>query len=413
MSDALPTGKAAKMLGVSRWTLKRWAKRGRVETIKLPKGEFSFKKSDLSAFIAAKHRKYERTKPRAVHMKRALKPKRQYVRGLLAAPKIHIEEKKPEVAKEDQTKPKKRFWGFPLFRFLTIGSAVIAAGFLGLAIYLKAPGLPESAADILGVTTKKASIPVLSTLTFRDIVMAAATDSADASAASVQFFLSSDATPETLLSENQPESMAGNAGYIGMLSNPYAYDESPFSYLSGAHGPASPVAVIADAQKLRQYPFFANVDIGDKLFIYKSAGKALVFRPLTNEIIAFGTLDEVPAVTYREIGFIILLRNGTGAPTDMKPFEEEVKYVCKDCTIVDSEDAGPGDYRKTLVIDVTGTNAAKVKELAYNLRATVSELPATEYRPPAGVDILILMAKDRAMQTLIMPASSTSSATMR
>jgi hypothetical protein len=50
------------------------------------------------------------------------------------------------------------------------------------------------------------------------------------------------------------------------------------------------VATVDDKDKLREQPFFADVENGDKVLIFSAASKAVVYRPSENRIINSGPI---------------------------------------------------------------------------------------------------------------------------
>jgi cytoskeletal protein RodZ len=66
------------------------------------------------------------------------------------------------------------------------------------------------------------------------------------------------------------------------------------------------VATVDDKDKLREQPFFVDVENGDKVLIFSAASRAVIYRPSENRIINSGPIaitaedaaaDEQPAVT--------------------------------------------------------------------------------------------------------------------
>ena len=50
------------------------------------------------------------------------------------------------------------------------------------------------------------------------------------------------------------------------------------------------VATVEDKSKLKDQPFFASVEKGDKILIYTNARKAIIYRPSTKKIINVGPI---------------------------------------------------------------------------------------------------------------------------
>ncbi len=46
------------------------------------------------------------------------------------------------------------------------------------------------------------------------------------------------------------------------------------------------IATVKDKESLKSQPFFIEAEVGDKVLIYQKAGKAILYRPSTNRVIA-------------------------------------------------------------------------------------------------------------------------------
>lgn len=68
-------------------------------------------------------------------------------------------------------------------------------------------------------------------------------------------------------------------------------------------GEVPTVATVSNLEKLRDQPFFANAKVGDKVIIYTTAQKAILYRPDTKQIIEVMPINppEAPAIPSQTI----------------------------------------------------------------------------------------------------------------
>jgi hypothetical protein len=78
-----------------------------------------------------------------------------------------------------------------------------------------------------------------------------------------------------VLAENEARSVIEKVGKLMLLPT----DETPT------------IATVAEPEKIKDQPFFANVKKGDKVLIYKNAKKAILYDPVANKIIEVAPLN--------------------------------------------------------------------------------------------------------------------------
>ncbi len=151
------------------------------------------------------------------------------------------------------------------------------------------------------------------------------------------------------------------------------------------------VATVKDKDTLKsQQAFFAQAENGDKLIVFQTARKAILFRPSIGKIIESGPLITTP--TQQQTQTIkVAVYNGTTQAGLATKVEENIKKAAGASIVTSVADAKSKDYAKTIVVDVTGNNKQSTADVAKFLGAEVSTLPAGETKPDA--DILIIVGE--------------------
>ncbi len=162
------------------------------------------------------------------------------------------------------------------------------------------------------------------------------------------------------------------------------------------------IATVSDVEKIKDQPFFAKSQNGDKVIIYAQDKKAYLYRPSEKRLvdvapINLGTQEVAGANTTQEnITLRLALFNGTQINGLTKQVDIKLlKNVSLSYEVVTRKNAVKTNYAKTLVIDLStdesgkGKFADQAKEIANALGGEVLALPQEEAKPE-GADILII-----------------------
>lgn len=188
-----------------------------------------------------------------------------------------------------------------------------------------------------------------------------------------------------LEAQKETESLVNSLGKLMELPT----DETPI------------VATVLDIEKLKDQPFFAKAQNGDKLLAYTKARQAILYRPSANKIINVAPLmidqqeqsgigNEYPfsqapqAITDPKIAYY----NGTETVGLSGQDEKIVKNKYPDSQTTNLTNASKKDYQGYLVIDLSGKFSNEVNEIASILGGEVVSMPEGETVPNA--DILII-----------------------
>lgn len=142
------------------------------------------------------------------------------------------------------------------------------------------------------------------------------------------------------------------------------------------------VATVLDKEKLKDQPFFAGAENGDKILIYTKSKKAIIYRPKDNKLINVGPI----AIDQKaQLPIAIVNAGGDSGAVESKLNNKFTSGI----TIVSKTDAkNRNSVKKVTVVDVSGQNAEAAKQIAAELGGEVGSLPAGE-TAPQGASIVV------------------------
>ncbi len=179
------------------------------------------------------------------------------------------------------------------------------------------------------------------------------------------------------------------------------------------------LATVLDIEKLKGQPFFAKAINGDKVLIYSQNKKAILYRPSNGKVLEMAPLlidtnsqGNVAGVadvrestpTQAPVGnipsnapnaepqktAIVAIYNGTTEAGAALVTESKLKVV-DGIEVAQKDNASKTDYKKTLVVDITGGHDELIKKILGVVGGEQGSMPTTELKPTA--DILIIYGK--------------------
>jgi hypothetical protein len=161
----------------------------------------------------------------------------------------------------------------------------------------------------------------------------------------------------------------------------------------------TPILFPFDKEKYKDQPIFSKTDNGDKILIYTNAKKAYIYRPSKNVIVDVIPVNvgdtTTPSIAGTSVDKPIKLAiyNGTkianlAATLEQRIIDQKVVGV----SVVSKVTAVKSDYKKTIVIDLTGKLSKQTASLATLLEADVAT-DAAEIKP-AGADLMVIVGEN-------------------
>ena len=171
------------------------------------------------------------------------------------------------------------------------------------------------------------------------------------------------------------------------------------------------VATITDKDKLKNQAFFASAENGDKILIFASTKKAIIYRPSTNKIVDIAPINintasasaqptgkvagaattATPTPTQKPVSIVLL--NGTATSGLTNNIEPSVKKAVPNASIT-KEAAQKSDYDKSIIVVSKSEAKSVADKLSSELNIPIGDSPYGE--DLAGkADIVILLGNDK------------------
>jgi hypothetical protein len=154
------------------------------------------------------------------------------------------------------------------------------------------------------------------------------------------------------------------------------------------------IATVSDKEKLKDQPFFKNAENGDRVLVFTTSKKAVLYRPSVNKVIDMVTISLTDQNTIVPASLPsgkarVVIYNGTSTPKLANAVEKNLTESFSYVTVTKKDNANSFTYKKTLVIDLKGDLGKMSEAIAGKIKADVAPLPKGEAKPDADVLIII------------------------
>lgn len=153
------------------------------------------------------------------------------------------------------------------------------------------------------------------------------------------------------------------------------------------------IATVADVAQLRNQPFFANAQNGDQLLIYAKNSLAILYDPRQDRIVKVGPVSNANAQQnikqQSNLPIKVAFYNGTAIDHYAQTVSTQLQKQFPNIQVTKLDNASE-DYKKTIVVNVTGIDKQIVDKIAKALSADIGSYPNSE-KLPANADIQIIL----------------------
>ena len=159
------------------------------------------------------------------------------------------------------------------------------------------------------------------------------------------------------------------------------------------------IAEITDVKKLKDQPFFAKAQNGDKVLIYSLSKKAILYRPSVDKIIEVASVNlgqaqaqETPTLQQSGNGVRIAIYISSTTSAEMTDkVEQQLKEQLPSVTVVLKDFTKRKNYYGTLIVNLGRQNQDIANQLKVILNGEIGQFPQGEIKPDA--DFLVILGK--------------------
>lgn len=147
------------------------------------------------------------------------------------------------------------------------------------------------------------------------------------------------------------------------------------------------IATVTDKDLLSTEVFFQKAENGDKVLLFTTNQKAVLYRPSTKKVVEVAPLinpppsatpSKQPVSAPDAERVLITLLNGSTKVGITNTVDESLTTAFPFLQVVAKQPAAKTDYTQSLVADMTGTNSELAQQIAQQLGAVIATLPEGE-----------------------------------